>query len=90
MNIRPIVLLAGLALAACSTPADTPRPEFGQAVRNNIAAHIIDPEPPESMELPPADGVRRSLMIERYQTDKVEKPKVPAVTTIGIEVDGGQ
>jgi type IV pilus biogenesis protein CpaD/CtpE len=86
MNIRPTVLVAALVLAACSTPANTPRPEFGQAVRNNMAAHIIDPNPPENMELPPSDGVRRSLMIERYQADEVETPPLPVTTTLGIEI----
>ena len=86
MNIRPTVLVAGLVLAACTTPANTPRPEFGQAVRNNMAAHIIDPNPPESMELPPSDGVRRSLMIQRYQADKVETPPLPVTTTLGVEI----
>jgi type IV pilus biogenesis protein CpaD/CtpE len=86
MNVRPTVLVAGLVLAACSAPANTPRPEFGQAVRNNMAAHIIDPQPPESMELPPSDGVRRSLMIERYQADEVESPPLPVTTTLGIEI----
>jgi hypothetical protein len=86
MNIRPVILVAGLALAACTTPANTPRPEFGQAVRNNMAAHIIDPNPPETMELPPSDGVRRSLMIQRYQADEVETPPLPVTTTLGVEV----
>jgi type IV pilus biogenesis protein CpaD/CtpE len=86
MNIRSTVLVAGLVLAACSTPANTPRPEFGQAVRNNMAAHIVDPNPPENMELPPSDGVRRSLMIERYQADEVETPPLPVTTTLGIEI----
>ena len=86
MNTRAIVLVAGLMLAACNTPANTPRPEFGQAVRNNMAAHIIDPNPPESMELPPSDGARRALMIERYRTDQVEPPLLPVTTTLGIEV----
>ena len=86
MNIRLTVLVAGLVLAACTTPANTPRPEFGQAVRNNMAAHIIDPNPPESMELPPSDGVRRSLMIQRYQADKVETPPLPVTTTLGVEI----
>ena len=86
MNIRAIVLVAGLALAACTTPANTPRPEFGQAVRNNMAAQIIDPNPPETMELPPSDGVRRALMIQRYQADEVETPALPTTTTLGIEM----
>ena len=86
MNIRPTILVAGLVLAACTTPANTPRPEFGQAVRNNMAAQIIDPQPPESMELPPSDGARRALMIERYRTDQVEPPLLPVTTTLGLEV----
>jgi type IV pilus biogenesis protein CpaD/CtpE len=86
MNIRPIVLVAGLLLAACTTPANTPRPEFGQAVRNNMAAHIIDPNPPADMALPPSDGVRRALMIQRYQADEVETPPLPVTTTLGIEI----
>ena len=86
MNIRPTLLVAGLALAACTTPANTPRPEFGQAVRNNMAAHIIDPNPPEDMALPPSDGVRRSLMIQRYQADEVETPALPVTSTLGVEI----
>lgn len=84
MNTRHLVLLAGLGLAACTEPVDTPRPEFGEAVRNNMAMQIINPEPPASMELPPSDGVRRALMMERYQRDKVE-PLDPT-TTSGIQV----
>ena len=86
MSIRPLVLVAGLALAACTTPANEPRPEFGQAVRNNMAAHIIDPNPPADMALPPSDGVRRALMIQRYQADEVETPALPTTTTLGIEI----
>ena len=86
MNIRATVLFAGVLLAACNTPADTPRPEFGEAVRNNMTAQIIDPNPPEDMALPPSDGVRRSLMIERYQSDEVESPLLPTTTTLGLEV----
>ena len=85
MKIQATVLLAGLAVAACNTPADAPRPEFGEAVYSNMAAHIIDPQPPESMELPPSDGVRRSLMIQRYQADKVETPREPTTSTFQIE-----
>jgi type IV pilus biogenesis protein CpaD/CtpE len=86
MKTRALVLVAGLALAACSTPANTPRPEFGEAVRNNMAAQIIDPNPPADMALPPSDGVRRALMIQRYQADQVETPQLPVTTTLGVEI----
>lgn len=81
------ILLAGLLLAGCNTPSDEPLPVFGEAVQNNMAAHIIDPTPPASMELPPADGARRALMIQRYQRDKVETPREPTTSTIAIEAD---
>jgi type IV pilus biogenesis protein CpaD/CtpE len=86
MNLRPTILVAGLVLAACNTPANTPRPEFGQAVRNNMAAQIIDPNPPADMALPPSDGVRRALMMQRYQADEVETPPLPVTSTLGLEV----
>ena len=85
MKIQAAILLAGLAVAACNTPADAPPPEFGEAVYSNMAAHIIDPQPPESIELPPADGVRRALMIGRYQADKVETPREPTTSTFQLD-----
>jgi type IV pilus biogenesis protein CpaD/CtpE len=88
MKIRLTLLLAGLALAACDTPVNTARPEFGEAVRNNMAAQIVNPEPPESMEPLPSDGVRRALMVERYQADEVETPRIPTTTTLGLETEG--
>jgi hypothetical protein len=38
------------------------------------------------MALPPSDGVRSSLMIQRYQADEVESPLLPLTTTLGVEV----
>ena len=90
MKIQATVLLAGLAVAACNTPADAPPPDFGEAVRRNMAAHVIHPQPPESMELPPAAGVRRSLMISRYQTDMVETPREPTTSTFQIDAGGSK
>jgi type IV pilus biogenesis protein CpaD/CtpE len=87
MKLQAMIVLAGLAVAACNTPADTPLPGFGEAVHNNMTAQIIDPQPPESMQLPPSDGVRRSLMISRYQRDEVETPREPTTSTILIETE---
>lgn len=85
MKTQALILLAGLTLAGCNTPADMPRPEFGEAVRTNMAAHIIDPTPPESMEVPPAEGVRRSLMMQRYQLDQVETPREPTTSNLATD-----
>ena len=64
-----------LALAACGTDADPWRPTtaetFGEAVRQNMAVQVVDPEPAD-LDLPQGDGDRTLLMIDRYKTDKVD------------------
>ena len=40
--------------------------------------------------LPPSDGVRRALMIQRYQADEVETPAVPTTSTLPIEIIGSE
>lgn len=80
-----IVAVAGL-LAACENPA--PRhlsPGFGDAVRTNMAVHIVNP-PQERVAGEPTDlnGARAAKVIERYQkaeTVKLERPK--ATITFG-------
>ena len=75
--LRNLMVIGSLcALGAC---ADEPAPEssmsddFGVAVRGNMEAQIIAKEG-EVTTLGPAPGVRRSLAIGRYQTDRVEAP----------------
>jgi type IV pilus biogenesis protein CpaD/CtpE len=65
-------LAAAVLVAACAPPTSADR--FGEAVRTNMALHIIEPAPVD-LSQPPADGVRRALAIERYRADQVEKPE---------------
>ena len=75
--VMPLITL----ISAC---AELPSPErfpddFGKAVRTNMAAQIIAREG-EVQTLAPAPGSRRSLAVERYQTDRVEQP-IDVLTT---------
>jgi hypothetical protein len=89
MTRLPLMLVL-LGAAGCAEYASTmPEPPmFGDAVRQNMIAQIIAPEPSRP-DLPPADGVRLGLMMQRYQADKVTPP-IPAVTTTAVGVDTGQ
>jgi len=75
MPHRLVYVLTLGALTACT---EGPSPEslpddFGLAVRRNMEAQIIAGEG-EVQTLGPAPGVRRSLAVGRYQTDRVEQP----------------
>jgi type IV pilus biogenesis protein CpaD/CtpE len=71
-RILPFTVLL-LLLAACAEHDLHPPRTFGEAVRNNIAQQVVNPEP-SSTALAPAPGVRRGIMVGRYQTDQVEPP----------------
>lgn len=62
-------------LTACAEPPipDQAPEGFGLAVRHNMEAQIAYPDQ-TSDRLGSAPGVRRSLAIERYQTDQVDTP----------------
>lgn len=47
--------------------------QLGQAVQQNIAAQTVNPQ--GSTEPVTGDGSRAALAVNRYKTDKVEKPK---------------
>ncbi len=74
------MLLGLLPLAGCAEYDLAPPAAFGEAVRHNMAAQIIDPEP-DRLSLGAAPGVRRAIAVGRYQTDQVEPPAEE--TTIG-------
>ena len=89
------ILTAGLILAGCSyqdgtdlgllpysPPTYAPTPGFGNAVAQNQAAHIIDPEPAEVGVPPDFDGRRAALAISRYQRGQVIRPRTVETTDI--------
>lgn len=68
--ISPILLTN-----ACAEPPlpDVAPDGFGVAVRHNMEAQIAYPDK-QVDNLGSAPGVRRALVIERYQTDRVDTP----------------
>ncbi|MEM7058688.1 MAG: hypothetical protein AAF557_13945 [Pseudomonadota bacterium] len=75
--VRTLILgTALLALSACDDQRYTKPIELkphGEAVRQNMQAHIIDPTPPDQR---PAltDANRPVLAVEAYRTGEVEEP----------------
>ena len=71
-------LLAAAALAALAGCADARKdlsPDFGVAVRSNLAAQIADPEARYAGVLQPGgDGVRAALAATRYGKNQVIPP----------------
>lgn len=75
--------LAALGLSGC-VQATTVNPDFGVAVRQNIAAQVADPAPRYDRTAPPAsDGPRTALAQQRYQRDQVIPPETTTTTTVG-------
>jgi type IV pilus biogenesis protein CpaD/CtpE len=56
---------------------------YGDAVHTNMHAQIINPDPMKGNGL--NDGNRRSLMIQRYQADKVEQPREDETSRVGVK-----
>lgn len=70
-------------LTACTDHIGTPEittsvaeNHFGEAISQNTAAQIANPEAPASRPLE-ASGTRAAAAIQRYRTDTVEKPMLP-------------
>lgn len=74
--------LAALGLAGC-VQGTTVDPDFGVALRQNIAAQIADPAPRYARTEPPAsNGPRTALAQDRYQKNAVIQPVVQGTTTV--------
>jgi hypothetical protein len=82
--MRFLFCLAGALLASgCTESRLRINPDFGVAVRQDVAAQIANPHP-RYAGFPPAgsDGSRAALAQTRYATDKVIRPAVS--TTAGV------
>lgn len=81
------LLAAGTAMTLVLTACQEPRhlsPDFGNAVHQNMAAHVIDPTPmPLDEEGPAFQGRRAAEGIDRYNTGRVIQPRPLATTRIG-------
>jgi len=83
-----IAAAATLALAGCAqTPTDL-SPDFGHAVRANLAAQIADPDARYARVLEPGgDGARAVLAATRYGKNQVVAPA--SASTSSVEMKGG-
>lgn len=77
--MKPISLIASLlslpaVLGACSNQQLSP--DFGNAVKHNIAMQTVNPDRhPAVMDAPGYDGARTAAALERYQKGKVKPPQ---------------
>jgi type IV pilus biogenesis protein CpaD/CtpE len=75
--------LSALGLAGC-VQGNTVDPDFGVALRQNIAAQIADPAPRYVNAEPAAsDGARTALAQQRYQKGTVIQPQAEATSSVG-------
>ena len=73
--------LAAIGLAACETPSEHITADFGNAVRHNMAAQIINPEGSRVDEVPAQDGERVLRAHDRLVTEEKAAPALRTTTT---------
>ena len=76
-----ILLMAGVAFVVAGCQHDEPlRPSFGNAVQNNNALMITDPNPPKAADLDlPLDGKRAASAVQRYHEGGVIQPEAEEI-----------
>lgn len=98
--MHPRAFLAIAALLGLGACAQNPMqseirlsPDFGDAVRENLAAQIADPDPHYAGTLAPgaSDGARIDLAQTRYQKNQVIQPANTTASsrTVGATDNGG-
>ena len=93
MRIEPFPALVGILLLAGCTGTDghvaSTAPAFGEAVRQTLAAQVIDPAPSYAEANPVTSGGRAALAVERYESDKVKQPERVATSSLATGSAGG-
>ena len=81
-SILPALSLMALSACATTQPAlQSGSPEFGDAVRHNIAAHAVAPTDEQKADtFIPADATRRAKARENYRNGETPDP-IPLITT---------
>jgi hypothetical protein len=85
MNWRWVAVLAAAgALGGCQGDQLRLSPDYGVAVRQDVAAQIADPDPHYAGDPQPAsNGQRTDGAQQRYVTGKVITPAVGGITAAG-------
>ncbi len=73
---------AALALAGCENHRAPLSDDFGDAVRQNMAVHTIDPSPDHPTAVAPTWGARAADATARYRAGGGEMMDTPETTTI--------
>ena len=73
--MKRLLLVVALGLAACADPHEPLSADFGNSVRANIQAQLVNPEPNYSSAFPETDGERVENAIRRYRTNRVFPPQ---------------
>lgn len=87
---RTIVLtlsaLAGAAaLAGCSDTLPLNQIDgFGAAVRHNIEAQVVNPNPKPEAGPIPMNGNRAGIAMERYEADQIKQPRSMSTSSITV------
>ena len=68
---RRMVVAAVLALTAGCTPTDA---TFGNAVRQTMAAQVVDPDPQHDGAIPTTEAAKTAAAVKRYRSDTVKQP----------------
>lgn len=79
-----------LLLTACDHPAERPlSPNFGDAVRQNLQAQIINPAPPSDLLPSTMSGERAASAMQRYREHRVIPPSHQSSSSVHVNNDGG-
>lgn len=74
--MKRLILLAGLAVAACADPHAPLAPDFGNAVAANMAAQVVNPTP-RPLGVAESSGQRLDNAIGRYDANREFQPRLP-------------
>lgn len=79
-----IIVFASLALSACAQSSLRINPDFGSAVRQDVAAQIADPDARyQGTPSPGSRGDRVGLAQKRYQNNEVIQPSSTTASGAG-------
>lgn len=79
-----LAIAAAVWMSGC-TPTDA---TFGNAVRQTMAAQVVNPDPQYDNPIPTTEAVKTGAAVDRYRTDKVKQPDT--IRTTDTEVGSPQ
>jgi len=84
------VIAMSTLLAGCVSPQHSLEPDFGRAVRNNIAAQVAEPEARYDRSVDPAsNGTRSVAAVRRYESGQVIAPQAQSTSQVAGSSGGG-